>query len=107
VERCGVRSWVIYAQQAPSSTKNEKGERDPEMHQTKKGNQWYFGMKVHIGVDKDTGLISFTARRRWSMPTPATRASRSATRWKARASASGLPCGQESVALYLTRQRGE
>jgi IS5 family transposase len=31
--------------------------RDPEMHQTKKGNQWYFGMKVHIGVDKDTGLI--------------------------------------------------
>jgi len=42
---------------APSSTKNEKGERDPEMHQTKKGNQWYFGMKVHIGVDKDTGLI--------------------------------------------------
>jgi IS5 family transposase len=42
---------------APSSTKNEKGERDPEMHQTKKGNQWFFGMKVHIGVDKDTGLI--------------------------------------------------
>jgi IS5 family transposase len=42
---------------APSSTKNEKKERDPEMHQTKKGNQWYFGMKVHIGVDKDTGLI--------------------------------------------------
>jgi IS5 family transposase len=42
---------------APSSTKNEKRERDPEMHQTKKGNQWYFGMKVHIGVDKDSGLI--------------------------------------------------
>ena len=42
---------------APSSTKNKAGERDPEMHQTKKGNQWYFGMKVHIGVDKDTGLI--------------------------------------------------
>ena len=42
---------------APSSTKNEKKERDPEMHQTKKGNQWYFGMKVHIGVDKDNGLI--------------------------------------------------
>jgi transposase, IS5 family len=42
---------------ALSSTKNEKGERDPEMHQTKKGNQWYFGMKVHIGVDKDSGLI--------------------------------------------------
>jgi IS5 family transposase len=42
---------------APSSTKNKAGKRDPEMHQTKKGNQWYFGMKVHIGVDKDSGLI--------------------------------------------------
>ena len=42
---------------APSSTKNNARERDPEMHQTKKGNQWYFGMKVHIVVDKDTGLI--------------------------------------------------
>ena len=38
---------------APSSTKNRRGERDPEMHQTKKGNQWYFGMKAHIGVDAD------------------------------------------------------
>lgn len=42
---------------APSSTKNEKGERDPEMHQTKKGNQWFFGMKAHIGVDTDTGMV--------------------------------------------------
>jgi IS5 family transposase len=42
---------------APSSTKNEKKARDPEMHQTKKGNQWYFGMKVHIGVDSESGLI--------------------------------------------------
>lgn len=42
---------------APSSTKNEKGERDPEMHQAKKGNQWYFGMKVHIGVDAGTGCV--------------------------------------------------
>ena len=41
---------------APSSTKNAKGGRDPEMHQTKKGNQWYFGMKAHIGVDAETGL---------------------------------------------------
>jgi IS5 family transposase len=40
---------------APSSTKNATGERDPEMHQTKKGNQWYFGMKAHIGVDAGTG----------------------------------------------------
>jgi IS5 family transposase len=42
---------------APSSTKNEKKERDPEMHQTCKGKQWYFGMKVHIGVDCESGLI--------------------------------------------------
>ena len=42
---------------APSSTKNSKGERDPEMHQTKKGNQWHFGMKAHIGVDADSGLV--------------------------------------------------
>ncbi len=41
---------------APSSTKNRKGERDPEMHQTKKGNQWHFGMKAHIGVDAQSGL---------------------------------------------------
>jgi IS5 family transposase len=49
----------------PSSTKNKEGKRDPEMHQTKKGNQWYhrfaegfaYGMKVHAGVDKDSGLI--------------------------------------------------
>jgi IS5 family transposase len=41
---------------APSSTKNAKGERDPEMHQTRKGKQWFFGMKLHIGVDSKTGL---------------------------------------------------
>ena len=42
---------------APSSTKNAEGERDPQMHQTKKGNQWHFGMKAHIGVDADSGLV--------------------------------------------------
>src|SRR5690606_1981461 len=42
---------------APSSTKNKDGERDPEMHQTKKGNQWHFGMKAHIGVDDESGLV--------------------------------------------------
>jgi IS5 family transposase len=42
---------------APSSTKNKDGKRDPEMHSTKKGNQWYFGMKAHIGVDSKTGLV--------------------------------------------------
>ena len=43
--------------EAPSSTKNRCGKRDPQMHQTKKGNQWYFGMKAHIGVDADTGIV--------------------------------------------------
>ena len=42
---------------APSSTKNTEQKRDPDMHQTKKGNQWYFGMKAHIGVDSKTKLI--------------------------------------------------
>ncbi|EGG1132151.1 IS5 family transposase, partial [Escherichia coli] len=42
---------------APSSTKNQDGKRDPEMHQTKKGNQYYFGMKAHIGVDDESGLV--------------------------------------------------
>lgn len=42
---------------APSSTKNRSGERDPEMHQTAKGQQWYFGMKAHVAVDSKTKLI--------------------------------------------------
>ncbi len=42
---------------APCSTKNEKKERDPEMHQTRKGNQWYFGLKAHIGVDAKEGHV--------------------------------------------------
>jgi IS5 family transposase len=42
---------------APPSTKNKKKARDPEMHQTKKGNQWHFGMKAHIGVDVASGLV--------------------------------------------------
>lgn len=47
--------------EAPTSTKNKSGERDPDMHQTKKGNQWHFGMKAHIGVDARTGIThSFT-----------------------------------------------
>ena len=42
---------------APSSTKNASGKRAPDMHQSKKGNQWYFGMKAHIGVDAESGLV--------------------------------------------------
>lgn len=42
---------------APSSTKNRQKQRDPEMHQTKKGNQWYFGMKLHVGADSRSGVV--------------------------------------------------
>ncbi len=42
---------------APSSTKNKEKKRDPDAHQAKKGNTWYFGYKAHIGVDKDSGLV--------------------------------------------------
>ena len=40
-----------------SKTKNKEKQRDPEMHQTKKGNEWYFGMKAHIGTDRDSGMV--------------------------------------------------
>lgn len=46
--------------EAPSSTKNATGTRDPQMHQTRKGNQWYFGMKAHAGVDAGTGYVHST-----------------------------------------------
>ena len=47
---------------APSSTKNSRGKRNPEMHQTRKGNEWHFGMKAHIGVDSKTRIVhSFVA----------------------------------------------
>ncbi len=42
---------------APSSTKNEEKKRDPDAHQTKKGNTWHFGYKAYIGVDRDSGLV--------------------------------------------------
>src|SRR5690554_2387217 len=48
---------------APSSTKNSTGKRDPEMHQTRKGNEWHFGMKMHIGVDDTLGLIHVSAHK--------------------------------------------
>ena len=46
---------------APSSTKNASGERDPEMHQTNKGKQWYFGLKAHIGGDAKEGHVHSVA----------------------------------------------
>ena len=56
-----VDATIIAAIAAPSSTKNRTGQRDPEMRQVKKGNQYHFGMKLHIGTDAETGLVhSFT-----------------------------------------------
>ena len=51
---------------APSSTKNAHGERDPEMNQSKKGNQWYFGIKAHIGVDVDSGMVHTVRGTTWT-----------------------------------------
>ena len=85
--------------EAPSSTKNKEQQRDPEMHQTKKGNQWHFGMKAHIGVDANSGLthslvttaatsmtsiswvICFMERSNLSQPMPATKERHSARSW--------------------------
>ena len=55
LKECGAVDATLIA--APSSTKNKGGKRDPEMHSSKKGNQWHFGMQAHIGVDADSGLV--------------------------------------------------
>ena len=47
--------------EAPSSTKNQRKERDPEAHSAKKGNTWHFGYKAHIGVDRESGLVHHVA----------------------------------------------
>jgi hypothetical protein len=107
----------------PSSTNNKEGKRDSEMHQTKKGNQWYFGMKVHAGVDKDSGLIHSVvctaanvhdltqllsccmAMRGWCTATLATRASPNDPRWQATQWSSGLQRAQASAERCPTLQR--
>ena len=85
---------------APSSTKNKQKARDPEMHQTRKGNQWHFGMKAHVGVDVASGLVHTvvgtaaneptsrrrrrccTARRKLSSVMPATPGRTSGPNWR-------------------------
>jgi len=70
LQRCvRERSWIATIIHAPSSTRNADKARDPETHQTRKGNQWYFGMKAHIGVDEFSGLVHHSDARR---PTSAT-----------------------------------
>jgi IS5 family transposase len=106
---------------APPSTKNQTGKRNPEMHQSKKGNQWYFGMKAHIGVDADSGLVHTvigTAGNvsdisqaqallhgggKWRSGMRDIRVSRSAWRiWKC--PSLGIPqCGQASGARWINR----
>jgi transposase, IS5 family len=96
---------------ASSSTKNASGERDPEMHQTKKGNQWFFGMKGHVGVDNKPS--SFT---RWQRapPTYATQpASRAASWQETHVWVDGAYAGQSEMiealapaAKDLTQKRG-
>lgn len=94
---------------APSSTKNQDGKCDPEMHQAKKGNQWYFGMKAHIGVDDESGLVHSvvgtaanladsrrsisccTATKTWSVPMPVIPAWRNAPNMKVARSSGRLP----------------
>jgi IS5 family transposase len=96
---------------APSSTKNQDGKRDPEMHQAKKGNQWYFGMKAHIGVDDESGLVHSvvgtaanvadvtqvdsccTATKTWSVPMPVIPEWRNAPSMKVARSSGRLPPG--------------
>ena len=61
---------------APPSTKNKAKARDPEMHQAKKGNNWHFGMKAHIGVDAKSGLVHGSLA-----PRPMSATSVRRTRW--------------------------
>ncbi|CAD5379524.1 hypothetical protein OF001_U60150 [Pseudomonas sp. OF001] len=100
---------------APSSTKNKDGKRDPDMHQTKKGNQYYFGMKAYIGVDDDSGLVHSVigteanvadvtqvdkllhAKSRMSARTPAIPASKNAPSMSAARSSGRLPLAAVST----------
>lgn len=104
---------------ALSSTKNKDDMRDPEMHQTKQGNQWYFGMKAHIGVDKVSGLIhsvvitavnmhdltplpnSYMVMMRWFTAMPATKALPREPRWQGRQRSFGWRCDRGNAEHFL------
>ena len=110
--------------EAPSSTKNARRERDPEMHQAKKGNQWHFGMKAHIGWTPSRVWRTAWRRRRRTSPTwrrrmrcctatrrrrgatPATRGWRSARRTRVRTWTGGQRCGPASAACWTSRAGG-
>ena len=83
---------------APSSTKNESGQRDPEMHQTKKGKQWFFGAKAHIGVDSKETVVHTVITSAASVadnrcrPTYCTARSARWGRWRISGADRGHPC---------------
>lgn len=88
---------------APSSTKNADKKRDPEMRSTKKGNQWHFGMKLHIGVDSKTGTDpqcggQFGQRARQRSPARSVAWERNACVWRQRVPGSGTNDTQEGAA---------
>ena len=100
---------------APSSTKNQAKQRDPERHQTRKGNQWYFGMKAHIGTDRDSQLVHtlvVTAANVADITQTAKRLHGEETQVHADAGYTGVEKREESVTLerkidwQIARQRG-
>ena len=97
---------------APPSTKNKSKARDPEMHQTKKGNQWHFGMKAHIGVDVASGLVHTmvgTAANEADINENRGRCDRTTTAGvrldEGKPPSSSLACPSVSPALAVTRLR--
>jgi len=92
---------------APSSTKNRAKARDPEMHQTRKGNQWLFGMKAHIGADQETGLVHSvvsTTANEATQPTPKVRKSGCRLRARLRRRSTHGSESSPAVALELLRR---
>ena len=101
---------------APPSTKNKEKQRDPEMHQTRKGNQWYFGMKAHIGADRDSKLVHtvvVTAAKVADITKPAERLHGQETQVHADAGYTGVEKRAEIAALkrpidwQIARKRGQ
>jgi IS5 family transposase len=101
---------------APASTKNQAKQRDPEMHQTKKGNQWYFGMKAHLGADRDSKLVPtvvVTAANVADLTQTAELLHGEETQVHADAGCTGVEKRAESVALarpldrHIARKRGQ
>ena len=83
-----------------SSTKNKAATRDPEMPQTKKGNDWYFGMKAHVGVDADSGVVH-------SLETTTAKAARQSGLGRAAARRGDLGLGRQGLCQRRTREAAQ